>query len=101
MNAFTYKNGELFAEDVALTAIAADVGTPVYVYSVAVMTDAYRLFVVLPDEIGGGLGLLWGVKRFDSLQVADDVGVVAPVFHCFDSAVFLFSRVFTRSMTSL
>ncbi|MCZ6844710.1 MAG: diaminopimelate decarboxylase [Alphaproteobacteria bacterium] len=50
MNAFTYKNGELYAEDVALTAIAADVGTPVYVYSVAVMTDAYRLFV---DALSG------------------------------------------------
>ena len=29
MNAFTYKNGELHAEGVALSAIAADVGTPV------------------------------------------------------------------------
>ncbi|MCZ6452937.1 MAG: alanine racemase, partial [Alphaproteobacteria bacterium] len=50
MNAFPYKNGELYAEDVALSAIAADVGTPVYVYSVAVMTDAYRLFV---DALSG------------------------------------------------
>ncbi len=38
--------------------------------------------VVLPDEIGGGFGLL-GLARFDPLQIADDVGVVAPVFHCF------------------
>jgi diaminopimelate decarboxylase len=45
MNAFTYKNGELHAEGVALSAIAADVGTPVYVYSAAAMTDAYRRFV--------------------------------------------------------
>ena len=45
MNAFTYKNGELYAEGVALSAIAADVDTPVYVYSVAAMTDAYQRFV--------------------------------------------------------
>ncbi|NKB48307.1 MAG: diaminopimelate decarboxylase [Alphaproteobacteria bacterium] len=45
MTAFTYKNGELHAEDVALSAIAADVGTPVYVYSVAAMTEAYQRFV--------------------------------------------------------
>ena len=45
MNAFTYKNGELHAEGVALSAVAADVVTPVYVYSVAAMTDAYRRFI--------------------------------------------------------
>ena len=45
MTAFTYKNGELHAEDVTLSAIAADVGTPVYVYSVAAITQAYRCFV--------------------------------------------------------
>lgn len=44
MNAFTYENGELQAEGVALSAIAADVGTPVYVYSTATMTKAYRQF---------------------------------------------------------
>jgi diaminopimelate decarboxylase len=50
MNAFTYKNGELHAEGVALSAIAAGVGTPVYVYSAAAMTDAYRRFV---DALAG------------------------------------------------
>lgn len=44
MTAFTYIDGELHAESVALSAIAADVGTPVYVYSVAAMTDAYQRF---------------------------------------------------------
>ena len=50
MNAFTYKNGELHAEDVALSAIGAGVGTPVYVYSTAAMTDAYRQFA---DALSG------------------------------------------------
>ena len=45
MTTFTYKNGELHAEDVALSAIAEAVDTPVYVYSVAAMTDAYRHFI--------------------------------------------------------
>jgi len=54
MNAFTYKNGELHAEGVALSAIAADVGTPVYVYSTAAMTEAYRRFVdALADRLAG------------------------------------------------
>lgn len=33
MDHFNYKNGELHAEDVALSRIAAEVGTPAYVYS--------------------------------------------------------------------
>ncbi len=52
MNAFTYRNGELHAEDVALSAIAAGVDTPVYVYSAAAMTDAYRRFT---DALAGRL----------------------------------------------
>ena len=39
--------------------------------------------VVVPDEIGGRRGV-WGLTRFEPLQITDDVGVVAPVFHCFD-----------------
>jgi len=54
MNAFTYKNGELHAEDVALSAIAAVVDTPVYVYSTAAMTEAYRCFTdALADQVPG------------------------------------------------
>ena len=37
MDHFTYKNGALYAEDVALAAIADAVGTPVYVYSRATL----------------------------------------------------------------
>jgi diaminopimelate decarboxylase len=35
---FAYRDGRLFAEDVDLTALAAAVGTPVYVYSAAALT---------------------------------------------------------------
>lgn len=44
MNHFGYRGGWLFAEDVPLAAIAADVGTPFYCYSTATMTRHYNVF---------------------------------------------------------
>ncbi len=44
MDHFLYKNGILHAEDVALPDIAAEVGTPFYVYSTATLTRHYTLF---------------------------------------------------------
>lgn len=44
MDHFLYKNGTLHAEDVAIPDIAAEVGTPFYVYSTATLTRHYRLF---------------------------------------------------------
>ncbi len=44
MHHFTRRNGELFAEDVALSAIAAAVGTPFYCYSSATLERHYRVF---------------------------------------------------------
>jgi diaminopimelate decarboxylase len=41
---FLYKDGALFAEDVALADIAAQVGTPFYCYSTATLTRHYQLF---------------------------------------------------------
>ncbi|MBW8001261.1 MAG: diaminopimelate decarboxylase [Planctomycetes bacterium] len=35
MDSFSYKKGQLFAEEVAVSLIAAEVGTPVYIYSKA------------------------------------------------------------------
>jgi len=39
MDYFNYKNGKLFAEDVDVQKIAAEVGTPVYIYSKATFVD--------------------------------------------------------------
>ncbi len=39
-----YQNGALHAEDVPITEIAAQVGTPFYVYSTATLTRHFRLF---------------------------------------------------------
>ena len=44
MDHFLYKDGSLHAEDVAITEIAATVGTPFYVYSAATLTRHYHLF---------------------------------------------------------
>ena len=44
MRHFDYKNGELYAEDVALREIAAKVGTPAYVYSTATLERHYSVF---------------------------------------------------------
>jgi len=44
MSFFTYRDGEMHAEGVALSAIADAVGTPFYCYSEAAITAAYRDF---------------------------------------------------------
>ena len=44
MDHFNYVDGLLHAEDVPLTVIAAQVGTPVYVYSAATLTRHFKLF---------------------------------------------------------
>lgn len=44
MHHFSYRDGSLFAEDVDLRTIAAEVGTPVYVYSSATIERHYRLY---------------------------------------------------------
>ena len=44
MHFFSYKNGMLHAEDVALDAIAREVGTPFYCYSTATIERHYKVF---------------------------------------------------------
>ncbi len=44
MDHFLYRDGALHAEDVAISDIAAAVGTPFYVYSTATLERHYRLF---------------------------------------------------------
>lgn len=51
MRHFDYKNGELYAEDVPLRAIAETVGTPVYVYSTATFERHYSVFAESFDGI--------------------------------------------------
>ncbi|MBT9384828.1 diaminopimelate decarboxylase [Pseudooceanicola sp. CBS1P-1] len=51
MDHFLYRDGELYAEDVPLAEIAAQVGTPFYVYSHATLTRHFTLF----DEALSGM----------------------------------------------
>ena len=44
MTHFNYRNGELFAEGVPLSAIAERFGTPAYIYSRAALTEHYRAY---------------------------------------------------------
>ena len=44
MDHFLYRNGELFAEDVAVSEIAQTAGTPFYCYSAATLERHFRLF---------------------------------------------------------
>ena len=45
MDLFEMKNGELFAEDVALSKIADTIGTPFYCYSAGTLEMHYRAFI--------------------------------------------------------
>ncbi|MFS8042737.1 diaminopimelate decarboxylase [Xanthobacter sp. AM33] len=45
MHHFDYRNGRLFAEDVDLTALAAEVRTPFYCYSSATLERHYQVFM--------------------------------------------------------
>ena len=57
MDHFLYRDGALHAEDVALSEIAAAVGTPFYCYSSATLTRHYNLFTeALQHELRGTEG---------------------------------------------
>lgn len=66
MNHFGYKHGTLHAEDVALTAIAAAVGTPFYCYSTATLERHYRVFA---DAVPKDSLIAFSVKANGNLAV--------------------------------
>ena len=67
MNAFPLKNGQLHAESVPLTELAADFGTPCHVYSRAALEAAFDEF---KNELGGIDSLIcYAVKANSSLAV--------------------------------
>ena len=67
MTAFSYRNGALFAEDVDLAAVAAQVGTPAYVYSTAALVANYRAYV---DALAGlPIAVCFAAKANSNLAV--------------------------------
>lgn len=71
MHHFSYRDGSLFAEDVDLRRIAAEVGTPVYVYSSATIERHYRLFAAAMAETAapGKAHVFYAMKANGNLGV--------------------------------
>ncbi|MES2561640.1 MAG: diaminopimelate decarboxylase [Pseudomonadota bacterium] len=69
MNPFAYKGSELYAEDVSLADIAAEQGTPTYVYSRAALTHAYTAFTAA--FAGHDHLICYAVKANSSLAILD------------------------------
>lgn len=67
MSSFEYRNGELFAEDVAVARIAAAYGTPTYIYSRAYLEQRFRSYA---DALAGRPHLVcYAVKANSNLAV--------------------------------
>lgn len=69
MDHFTYKNGILHAEDIAIPAIAAQVGTPFYCYSTATLQRHYKVFMDSFNNSGVKVNLCFAVKANSNLAV--------------------------------
>lgn len=67
MSCFNYRNGELFAEDVAVARIAAAYGTPVYIYSRAYLEQRFHSYA---DALAGRPHLVcYAVKANSNIAV--------------------------------
>lgn len=67
MNYFTYSNGRLFAEDVPVTEIAEQVGTPVYIYSARTLRRHFR---VMRDAFKGSDTIIcFAMKALSNLSI--------------------------------
>ena len=69
MSSFSYKDGMLYAEDVALPAIAEAAGTPSYVYSNAAVCDQYSEFSKAFEDIGLNAQIFFAVKVNGNLAI--------------------------------
>jgi diaminopimelate decarboxylase len=65
MDHFLYRHGILHAEDVPIPEIAAEVGTPFYVYSAATLSRHFRLF---EEALGWGPHLICYAMKANSNQ---------------------------------
>jgi diaminopimelate decarboxylase len=69
VNPAHYKDGELHVEGVPLSRIAAEIGTPCYVYSRAALTEAYLAFTAAFD--GHPHLVCYAVKANSNLAILD------------------------------
>ncbi|MEM9237975.1 MAG: diaminopimelate decarboxylase, partial [Verrucomicrobiota bacterium] len=67
MHGFAYRDGSLHCEDVDLAALAAEQGTPLYIYSAATIRDHYRRLDQALDGIDREVA--YAVKANSNLSV--------------------------------
>ncbi|QQS13590.1 MAG: diaminopimelate decarboxylase [Rhodospirillales bacterium] len=67
MDPFIYRDGEMVVENVALSRIAREVGTPAYVYSLAALRGNYRAFAAAMGDLDGEIH--YAVKANSNLAV--------------------------------
>lgn len=99
MNHFNYKNGDLYCEDVSVARIAAEIGTPFYLYSRATLGHHFKSFdgpfAAIPHiccfavkscsniavlrlfaSLGGGADIVSGGELFRALAAGVDPGKI-------------------------
>jgi diaminopimelate decarboxylase len=77
MSYFSYQNGVLHAENVALTSLAKEFGSPLYVYSKAALTDNYQAYAKACAAAGrsqSGALVCYSVKSNSNLAVLNVLG---------------------------
>ncbi|MBJ7423948.1 MAG: diaminopimelate decarboxylase [Akkermansiaceae bacterium] len=67
MHGFSYKNGSLFCEDVSLSTLADEYGTPLYVYSAGTILDHYKRLNAAMGDIDHEVA--YAVKANSNLSV--------------------------------
>jgi diaminopimelate decarboxylase len=72
MDHFLYRDGALYAEDVAVADISASVGTPFYCYSTATLTRHYRAFESALDGVPSTI--CFAVKSNSNASVLRSLG---------------------------
>lgn len=66
-NAFSYQNQQLFAEQLAVSELAEQYGTPCYIYSRAMFTESYRAFA---DALGDYPGMIcYAIKANSNIAI--------------------------------
>ena len=76
MHHFAYRDGSLHAEGVDLKRIAAEVGTPVYVYSTATIERHYKLFAAAVKKTAGKTHVFYAMKANGNLGVLKTLGAL-------------------------
>jgi diaminopimelate decarboxylase len=72
MDSFTYKDGELFSENVSVSKISSAVGSPFYLYSASMITQNYLLFKRALSELNNMI--FFSVKANSNLAVLKLLG---------------------------